>query len=503
MKIADHIDRLPSGRHRVRMQIDGAPMVEIVDTLDEAVQIRDGARVLVREGKVRRPKGPTVKDLGKRFLGRRRVTGNRNADTDEGRWNRHIATATFASMPARAVARSHVKKWLDELRAKSTGYDPKRHGERVAKKLSWQTVKHCLVLLRRFFTWCLDDDESLVTTNPCLELQVERRDGDEDEGWQPEWYLDPEDQAAFLACWDALEEESDRREKHIVEFLLYTGLRLGEANTLHIADVHIDADDPHIVVRYGGWDRKKKKYTPPKGRKGEKRQRPVPLLPPAIQAMKAWIAVRDAYAPKNPLGLAFPTERGARRDQKPPRSWKKAMKNFRIERLECPMHLEGRPWPHLLRHACATSLLSGLWGKKWMKEDVQAILGHTSITTTEHYAKLLPDALMAAARTAAPSWDLSRACHARNEQKRKLQRMHWRATQDSNLRPTAPEAHENQLTLGRSSWRDNVVTTIVRALRAIEEGEPTAMRQAIEALGMSLAALRSDEDDEAANGGAR
>ncbi len=46
----------------------------------------------------------------------------------------------------------------------------------------------------------------------------------------------------------------------------------------------------------------------------------VPLFGLALDAAKAWLAQLSTYASKNPLGLKFPTERGALRSR-PPRSW--------------------------------------------------------------------------------------------------------------------------------------------------------------------------------------
>jgi integrase len=56
---------------------------------------------------------------------------------------------------------------------------------------------------------------------------------------------------------------------------------------------------------------------------------------------------------------------------------------------------------HDLRHTCAANLVSGSWDRAWRLEEVRAFLGHSSITTTEIYAHLAPDALHATARQTA------------------------------------------------------------------------------------------------------
>lgn len=170
-------------------------------------------------------------------------------------------------------------------------------------------------------------------------------------GYQETWYLDLGEQLRFASVWDSFQ-DTRRRERAIVELALATGLREGEQWCLHLADVHVDGPSPHVVVRYGSWDREAERYRTPKGRKASKRLRVVPHK------------------------LMFPTERGARRE-KPPRSWGDAVEAFgAVPRI-------GRtPWWHLLRHTFASSLVSGWWGMRWSIEDVSKVLGHTDIRTT-------------------------------------------------------------------------------------------------------------------------
>jgi hypothetical protein len=37
-----------------------------------------------------------------------------------------------------------------------------------------------------------------------------------------------------------------------------------------LADVHVDGDEPHVVIRFGSWDPVKERYRAPKGKAGEK-----------------------------------------------------------------------------------------------------------------------------------------------------------------------------------------------------------------------------------------
>ncbi|MDP9036680.1 MAG: hypothetical protein M3O50_17905 [Myxococcota bacterium] len=156
------------------------------------------------------------------------------------------------------VTVKEILNWLAALQTKRTNYDSKKHGKRETKPLSRQTRKHALNLLRRFFVWAIEQEHAM--SNPCIGLQVARRDGDEGEGYQEGWYLDATDQARVLQIL------KDNPERWIVAFAIGTGLRQREQWCLHLEDVQVDGDDPHVLVRFGWWHAKKKRYRPPKVR---------------------------------------------------------------------------------------------------------------------------------------------------------------------------------------------------------------------------------------------
>ena len=52
---------------------------------------------------------------------------------------------------------------------------------------------------------------------------------------------------------------------------------------------------------------------------------------------------------------------------------------------------------HDLRHTCASSLVSGAWGRPWRLEEVAKVLGHSSIQTTQVYAHLATSVVQEAA----------------------------------------------------------------------------------------------------------
>ena len=431
------IDRLPSGRYRFRVYHGKRVISGTCATAIEAKSMRDEILRQIVAGDLVAADGLSLKNIGPRFLASR--SGNRDTTNDESRWYNHIAVASFAARPMSTLTRVDARLWIEELRDRSTRYDLERHKSRRQKPLSWQTRKHCVNLARRAFAWAMERD--LVTSNPFQGLALPREDGDEDEGFQETWYLDLAEQQRLLACFDKIAWDSHAEarcaEKWIVAFAFATGLRRGEQWCLHLADVDTKSNEPHLIVRYGSWDPIKRRFRPPKGRKGEKRSRRVPLWGPSLEAARTWLKILPKYASENPLGLMFPTERGKLRDRKAPRSWDLVVKKIgKLPRI-------GRsPWWHLLRHTCASAMLSGAWGLRWGVEDVQKILGHQDVRTTQRYAHLAPAALQMTALRADQAWQADR--HAtvtpRRGRSRDRAKNSGYARQESNLRHSASKA---------------------------------------------------------------
>ena len=391
-----NIETLPSGHFRLRMQVGKRAIRGTFATAEEAILVRDAAKREIADQSMVFVDGESLVEMRDAFFLSRQ--GNRDIANEKTRWSSHIAPASFAHRALSTVTRRDVLDWLDELRTKMTSH---RWGKRAAKPLGWQSRKHCLNLLRSFFEWAVARE--IIPTNPAAGLVVQREDGDEEDGYQENWFLDGEEQSRFLAAWDEFEKPWERAERALVGVAIGTGMRQGEQWCLHLKDVHVGGSDPHLVVRFGSWDAKKKRYRSPKGRKGDKRQRVVPLFGLALESMKQWLAALPTYAPKNPLGLAFPSRRGARRGRsKVPRTWARALLRFGVvDRI-------GRtPWWHLLRHTCASSLVAGWWGRRWALDDVRAVLGHSSVKVTERYAHLAQSVVHQLATEAQAAWATS------------------------------------------------------------------------------------------------
>ncbi|WP_394825005.1 tyrosine-type recombinase/integrase [Pendulispora albinea] len=397
------ITPLPSGSFRLRMQIGKKKIDKTRPTLAAVLEIRDATRQLLASGKMIHVSGSSIKQLGPAFLASR--GGNRTDDA--GNWELHIAHEAFAQRAAATVVRRDVLAWLDRLKRKLTAY---KYRENI-DFLGWQTRKHMLILLRQFFAWALDRD--IVNVNPCIGITVKREDGDEDDGYQEGWYLDGQEQGDAHTALTTIKGKDDeqtwfwRAERHIIEFAIGTGLRKGEQFCLHLTDVHVDGENPHVVVRHGSWDPKKQRYRPPKGRTGEKKTRIVPLFGLGLASARAWLALLPRYTKKNPHGLMFPNTKGGRRT-KPPTVW-----NTFADKLGIIPHIGRRIWWHLLRHTCASSLVAGWWGTRWSLEDVSKYLGHSSVKVTERYAHLTVHVLLDVASHAETAWQatLTRGRH--------------------------------------------------------------------------------------------
>ncbi|MEO8797674.1 MAG: hypothetical protein ABI551_07310, partial [Polyangiaceae bacterium] len=156
------IDTLPSGTHRFRIKMNGRVVCTgTYATLEECATMRDAAKREIADGAMAIIDGVSLRQLGVGFLLKR--ARNRSASIDEQRWNKHVLGAPFADQAAGSVERREVLDWLENLSRKETDH---KFGKRPKKTLSYQTRKHCLNLLRRFFVWAMDRHG--LPTNPCL-----------------------------------------------------------------------------------------------------------------------------------------------------------------------------------------------------------------------------------------------------------------------------------------------------------------------------------------------
>lgn len=149
-----------------------------------------------------------------------------------------------------------------------------------------------------------------------------------------------------------LDEIDIPRETALFALLYGSGLRIGEALGLDIADVR---ERDQIII---------------KGKGGKERL--VPLLPAVRDALAAYIATRGATK-------AEPLFIGARGGRLQAGIAQRRLRNWRVQ-LGLPEHLT----PHALRHSFATHLLAGGADLRTLQE----LLGHASLSTTQRYTAL-------------------------------------------------------------------------------------------------------------------
>lgn len=154
------------------------------------------------------------------------------------------------------------------------------------------------------------------------------------------------------------------RDRALLEMLYGSGLRVSELAGLDLGDV----DGGRGLVRVRG--------------KGDK-ERLVPVGPPALAALEAWLGRRDELLrPGQPTRALFVGPRGRRLGVR------------RVQELVRRYGAlgAGRPdlHPHALRHTCATHLLEGGADLR----AIQEILGHSSLSTTQRYTHVSVDALL-------------------------------------------------------------------------------------------------------------
>ena len=151
------------------------------------------------------------------------------------------------------------------------------------------------------------------------------------------------------------------RDRLLLEFDLFTGLRVAELCALEVLDV--DLDQGQVIVRQG---------------KGGK-DRCVPLPARLIEPLRAWIGSRQS-------GPLFPSPRGGRLST---RAVQKLIKRLAAAAGLPEASKARRFTPHKLRHRYATNL----YKKSKNLRVVQTVLGHESIATTEIYTHVEDDDL--------------------------------------------------------------------------------------------------------------
>ncbi len=153
------------------------------------------------------------------------------------------------------------------------------------------------------------------------------------------------------------------RDRAMVELLYGAGLRVGELVALDVRDVDLMGREVRVLG---------------KGRK----ERIVPLPAAARRALDAYLALRRcAGYQRQPLFRALPKRGGSRLSQR-------SVRRVLAARAK-NAGLAGRVHPHRLRHSYATHLLD--MGADL--REIQELLGHASLSTTQRYTAVSAERL--------------------------------------------------------------------------------------------------------------
>ncbi|MEQ9316034.1 MAG: tyrosine recombinase [Henriciella sp.] len=256
----------------------------------------------------------------------------------------------------------------------------KADGGRVAQYSSWlagqglapRSQARKLSSLRRFFRFLFEEGDRKDDPTSKLEGPKAGRD-------IPDVLSREELSSLIDACG------KDIRLRCLVELLYGAGLRVSELVSLKLGNLPRRKgnrwETTDIIVRgKGGKDRL------------------CPLGKPALDAILAWLEVREDSLPKGTLKRG-----GAAAYLFPSRGAEMNLTRRRLGQMLKDLALEAgldpaRVHPHALRHAYATHLLQGGADLR----SVQTLLGHADISTTEIYTHVLQDELAELLETAHP-----------------------------------------------------------------------------------------------------
>lgn len=247
-------------------------------------------------------------------------------------------------------------------------------GGRAPRGLSPRSVARRLSAVRCFYAWLLRS--RIIGSNPAADVQAprpKRRLPSTLDADQMASLLAPADDPAARSgdAGSAQQggpgiDESDPlmvRDRAILELFYSSGLRLAELAGLDLVD--LDAADR--TVRVTG--------------KGDK-VRVVPVGVPALEALKAWIAVRVDIAAPGETAIFV----GLRRTRYAGRGTRLTRRTIQL-RVKLWARRRGTPvgvHPHMLRHSFASHMLESSGDLR----AVQELLGHASISTTQVYTHL-------------------------------------------------------------------------------------------------------------------
>ena len=261
---------------------------------------------------------------------------------------RQFTVHTGTDLSPSQIRSDHVRAWLASLH----------------RRRSPATLGRKLASIRSFYRWLVregvvQDDPTAGLPMPKLEKRLPRplsvddceqlitRDRPESRQSAPEG-----SDRARRSHWMRL------RDRALVELLYGSGLRIGELTALDVRDLELRAQEVRVMGKGG-------------------KERVVPIPAAAREALAEWLSVRrHAGVLSEPLFISL----RIRREERPRRLAAREARRILRERgvgADMDQHVH----PHRLRHSYATHLLD--MGADL--REIQELLGHTSLSTTQKY----------------------------------------------------------------------------------------------------------------------
>ncbi len=249
--------------------------------------------------------------------------------------------AAQADVALRDVQNTHVRRWVAQMHAGG------RSGRGIALIVSgW----------RGFYAWL--GRQGWVPSNPVADVRTPK-------AGKPLPKALSVDESVQLARFQGEDNAPwlELRDVAMVALLYGGGLRVGELVGLDAVAsaqargwVDLDAGEAHVLGKGG-------------------KRRTVPIGAAALQALRAWLTVREGDG--KPMSAAlFVGRHGTRLTAQS--VWQRLKQRSSQAGLSTPVH------PHMLRHSFASHILQSSGDLR----AVQELLGHANISTTQVYTRL-------------------------------------------------------------------------------------------------------------------
>lgn len=235
----------------------------------------------------------------------------------------------------------------------------------ASKNHARSSLARKVVAVRGFFAWCqhvgyIKSDPAEILMTPKIENMLPTV---LDESQAEELMNNVDSESNNSSSCSKQSRAIELRNAAILELLYATGMRVGELTSLNVYDVNFES---HTIKVTG---------------KGNK-QRVVPFGIPAFKALSAWLSSdgRKVLLQDSAETAIFLGARGKRIDQRLVRQVvHDAAKSAHVPDIS----------PHALRHSAATHMLNGGADLR----EVQELLGHSSLNTTQRYTHVSIEAL--------------------------------------------------------------------------------------------------------------